>query len=154
MCIRDRSSRGEVTVKAHGAAGGVQQLFGTAGPVTSSTSSLSVKVGDKLPVTVYVNGGDTMADVAEKLNAIEGVYSRTSADADQLVAVAKRVGELPADNLSTNAAAESLHYPSLTITGAGGALALFDFTFAEDAETGEQRGVCLLYTSPSPRDAE
>ena len=70
----------------------------------SSTSSLSVKVGDKLSVTVYVNEGDTLTDVAEKLNAIEGVYSRTSADADQLVAVAKRVGELPA-GLSTNAAA-------------------------------------------------
>ncbi len=147
-----QSSRGEVTVKAHGAAGGVQQLFGTAGPVTSSTSSLSVKVGDKLPVTVYVNGGDTMADVAEKLNAIEGVYSRTSADADQLVAVAKRVGELPADNLSTNAAAESLHYPSLPLTGAGGALALFDFTFAEDAETGEQRGVIASKPQTRPVD--
>lgn len=147
-----QSSRGQVTVKDHGAAGGVQQLFGTAGPVKSSTSSLAVKVGDKLPVTVYVNEGDTLADVAEKLNAIEGVYSRTSADADQLVAVAKRVGDLPADNLSTNAAAESLHYPSLTITGAGGALALFDFTFAEDAETGEQRGVVASKPQTRPVD--
>ena len=147
-----QSSRGQVTVKDHGAAGGVQQLFGTAGPVKSSTSSLAVKVGDKLPVTVYVNEGDTLADVAEKLNAIEGVYSRTSADADQLVAVAKRVGDLHADNLSTNAAAESLHYPSLTITGAGGALALFDFTFAEDAETGEQRGVVASKPQTRPVD--
>ena len=146
-----QSSRGQVTVKDHGAAGGVQQLFGQAGPVKSSTSSLSVKVGDKLPVTVYVNEGDTLTDVAEKLNAIEGVYSRTSADADQLVAVAKRVGELPA-GLSTNAAAESLHYPSLTITGAGGALALFDFTFAEDAETGEQRGVIASKPQTRPVD--
>ena len=147
-----QSSRGQVTVKDHGAAGGVQQLFGEAGPVKSSTSSLSVKVGDKLSVTVYVNEGDTLTDVAEKLNAIEGVYSRTSADADQLVAVAKRVGELPADGLSTNAAAESLHYPSLTITGSGGALALFDFTFAEDAETGEQRGVIASKPQTRPVD--
>ena len=146
-----QSSRGKVTVKDHGAAGGVQQLFGQAGPVRSSTSSLSVKVGDKLPVTVYVNEGDTLTDVAEKLNAIEGVYSRTSADADQLVAVAKRVGELPA-GLSTNAAAESLHYPSLTLTGAGGALALFDFTFAEDAGTGEQRGVIASKPQTRPVD--
>ena len=146
-----QSSRGKVTVKDHGAAGGVQQLFGQAGPVKSSTSSLSVKVGDKLPVTVYVNEGDTLTDVAEKLNAIEGVYSRTSADADQLVAVAKRVGELPA-GLSTNAAAESLHYPSLTLTGAGGALALFDFTFAENAETGEQRGVIASKPQTRPVD--
>ena len=146
-----QSSRGQVTVKDHGAAGGVQQLFGEAGPVKSSTSSLSVKVGDKLSVTVYVNEGDTLTDVAEKLNAIEGVYSRTSADADQLVAVAKRVGELPA-GLSTNAAAESLHYPSLTLTGAGGALALFDFTFAEDAETGEQRGVVASKPQTRPVD--
>ena len=149
-----QSSKGALTVADLDPTkpGGVQQLFGEAGPVKSSTSSLSVKVGDKLPVTVYVNEGDALTDVAEKLNAIEGVYSRTSADADQLVAVAKRVGELPADSLSTNAAAESLHYPSLTITGSGGALALFDFTFAEDAETGEQRGVIASKPQTRPVD--
>ena len=137
-----QSSLGPITVKDHGTPGGTQQLFGNVGPsgeVKSSTSSLSVKVGTGLPVKIYINADDDLKAISEKLDAIEGVFARTSADEDQLVVVARRVGAL-SDPLSTDAATEALHYPSLTIEGAGGALALFGFTFKTD-DDGIQTGV-------------
>ena len=134
-----QSSQGPITVTDYGAAGGTKQLFGE-DSVGSSTSSLSITLEGNLPVKIYINKDDDLTDIAEKINSIEGIYSRTSADEDQLVVVAQRTGDM-SDPLSTDAAKESLHYPSVTIEGTGGALALFDFTLKTDSETGIQTGI-------------
>ena len=133
-----QSSQGQITVKDHGTAGGVRQLLGYDGPVKSSTSSVTVQLDGKQPIKVYANEGDDLTKIAEKLNSIEGLYARTSADKDQLVVTAQRIGKLPADPLSTSAAAEKPHYPSFTLKGEGMGMALFDYAFSSDPETGQQ----------------
>ena len=136
-----QSSRGQITVKDHGTAGGVRQLLGYDGPVKSSTSSVTVQLDGKQPIKVYANEGDDLTKIAEKLNSIEGLYARTSADKDQLVVTAQRIGKLPTDPLSVPAAAEKPHYPSFTLKGEGMGMALFDYAFSSDPETGVQRGI-------------
>lgn len=136
-----QSSRGALTVADLGAAGGVRQLLGYDGPVASSTSSVTVQLDGKQPIKVYANAGDDLTKIAEKLNAVEGLFARTSADKDQLVVVARRVGTLPSDPLAVDAAAEKRHYPSFTLKGEGMGMALFDYAFASDAETGLETGI-------------
>jgi len=136
-----QSSRGQITVKDHGTAGGVQQLLGYASGVASSTSSVTVQLDGKQPIKVYANKDDDLTKIAEKLNAIEGLYARTSADRDQLVVTAQRIGKLPEDPLSVSATAEKLHYPSFTLKGEGMGMALFDYAFSSKPETGLETGI-------------
>ena len=97
--------------------------------IYGSTSALSFTIGDDEASTVkiYFNDTDELSDIAEKINNIEGLLARTSADESRLIVVAKRTGDQPSDRLSVDAAQEALHYPSLKITGEGNALKLFDF---------------------------
>ncbi|MDR1733181.1 MAG: flagellar hook-associated protein FlgL [Synergistaceae bacterium] len=130
------------TIAVTGTAQGMTELFGPAyaGGINSSTSSLSIQIGDNHPIKVYINAGDNLTTIADRINAIEGVYARTSADGDQLVVVAQRIGNLPEDPLDVDAATENVHYPSLIIRGEGEALVLFDFTTSTDPNTGVVTG--------------
>ncbi len=76
---------------------------------------------------IEIDENETITTLADKINAINGVYARTTSDGSRLVITAERTGTLPADVLNIDEAQESLHYPSLTITGAGSALDMFDF---------------------------
>ena len=75
---------------------------------------------------VKIESTDTAITVAEKINSINGIFSRTSADGKRIVISAERTGDLPADRLHIDEAQESLHYPSLTIKAEGNARAMFD----------------------------
>ena len=75
---------------------------------------------------VRIKSTDTAITVAEKINSINGIFSRTSADGKRIVISAERTGDLPADRLHIDEAQESLHYPSLTIKAEGNARAMFD----------------------------
>ena len=147
-----QSSKGALTVTDHGAAGGVQQLLGYASGVESSTSSVTVQLDGKQPIKICVNKGDKLEDIASKLNAIEGLYARTSADKDQLVVVAQRIGALPGDPLAVDSASEKRHYPSFTLTGSGMGMALFDYAFASDSETGVETGIVASKEQTRPVD--
>ena len=132
-------------VPVGGSNGGTMQLFGYDGSggasLNSSTSSLTIQLGDQQPIKIYINEGDELDRIAERINAIEGIYARTSADGDQLVVVAQRTGANPADPLAVDAAQEKLHYPSFILRGEGMAMSLFDFTYKVEPETGVQTGV-------------
>ena len=93
----------------------------------SGTLKIKLNNDESTLVTVNLIEGDTVETVAEKLNSIEGVYARTSADKKSLIVSATRTGDLPADRLNVDEAQEALHYPTLTITGEGTALEVFDF---------------------------
>ncbi|MBQ9564317.1 MAG: flagellar hook-associated protein FlgL, partial [Synergistaceae bacterium] len=138
-----QSTRGQITVS--GDADDLKALFGTDGAATevkSSNSSLTVTVGgDTANATkIYINDGDKLEDIADKLHSIEGVYARSWADKAGLTVVAQRVGEMYSDRLNVDEAKEALHYPSLQIEGKGAALELFDFNIATDPDTGVQTG--------------
>ena len=123
-----RSDTSDITVS--GAESDIQELFGMeTDDVSSTKASLSFLVGDDdtIATTVYINDGDTLADLASRINSIEGLSSRTNANGKQLIVTAQRIGEAPADRLANNDAAEELHYPSLNIEGTGAALNLFAF---------------------------
>nr|MCR4818222.1 flagellar hook-associated protein FlgL [Fretibacterium sp.] len=125
-----QSAKGEF--KVEGDSKDLKELLGTNGTdtsVTSSASSLSVTVGTDTAntVKVYMNKGDGLEEIAEKINAIDGVFARTSTDGERLVVVAQRVGDLPDDPLHVDEAEESKHYPSVTLQATGGAKALFEF---------------------------
>ncbi len=124
-----QSTKGEITVTGTGNA--ISELFGiSADSITSTTSSLTITLKDDPATTskIFINDGDTLEEVADKINAISGVYSRTSADGNRLIVTAQRTGQLPEDRLAINEALEALNYPSLTIIGDGGALNMFEFT--------------------------
>ncbi|NLL36509.1 MAG: flagellar hook-associated protein FlgL [Fretibacterium sp.] len=146
-----QSTLGPITVTDLGVAGGTAQLFGQ-DTIGSSTSSLTIKLDEKHPVKVYINSGDDLTKIATRINALEGIYSRTSADEDQLVIVAQRFGQLPPDPLAVSSAQESLHYPPFTVTGEGMAMSLFDFTYTVDPETGLETGV--LGSRPKTRPVD
>jgi flagellin-like hook-associated protein FlgL len=142
-----QSTRGQIEVKDAGApatGGGTMQLFGYDGAspasLKSSSSSLSVSLDGAYPIKIYVNEGDTLKALAERVNAIEGITARTSADGDQLVVVAQRAGALPEDPLAVDTVTENLHYPSFTLWGEGMAMSLFDFDYAVDADTDIESG--------------
>ncbi len=107
----------------------MQELFGTEDTLTSTTSSLSINVGgdDEQTATIFINEEDTLETLADKINSINGVYSRTSADGKSLTVSAQRIGDMPTDRLANNDAAEEAHYPSLTIAAEGAAVNLFEF---------------------------
>jgi flagellar hook-associated protein 3 FlgL len=151
-----QSTKGDIKVTDSGTpTGGTAQLFGedyaTAG-ITSSTSSLTIQLADDSPIKIYINDGDTLDQIADRLNAIEGIYSRTSADGDQLVVVAQRMGNVPEDPLAVDAAAEKLHYPSFNISGEGMALSLFDFSYTLDSATGIETGTAGSKEKTRPVD--
>ena len=128
-----RSERGEISV--YGREADMMELFGLqTDEVTSTRSSVSIMTGDdtQTATQVYINYGDTLSDFASRINSIEGISSRTNADGTQLVITAQRIGAMPTDRLANNDAAEELHYPSLTISGTGAAVNLFEF---EDDKT-------------------
>ena len=62
-----------------------------------------------------------------KINSINGVFARTSADGKKIVITAERIGDLPEDRLHIDESKEALHYPSLTIKAEGNAAKMFDF---------------------------
>ncbi|MBR0080487.1 MAG: flagellar hook-associated protein FlgL, partial [Synergistaceae bacterium] len=94
--------------------------------------------GSIVKTTIEIQDTDTPATLAEKINAIEGVYARQSADGNGLIIMAERIGEQPSDVLNIDEAQEALHYPSITIQAEGGALKMFDELYDENKNlTGE-----------------
>lgn len=134
-----QSSKGDIAVGGTGTA----QLFGQdyVTGINSSSSSLTLKPGEGQAIKIYINDGDSMAQIADRINSIEGIYARTSADGDQLVVVAQRTGNAAADPLAVDAAKEKLNYPSFIIWGEGAAMSLFDFSYSVDPDTGIETGV-------------
>ena len=104
-------------------------LFGTEDDITSTQSAITIKLGesDDNATKIFINADDTLESLAERINSINGVCARTSADGKSLTITAQRIGEMPTDRLANNDAAEDAHYPSLTITAEGGAVNLFEF---------------------------
>ncbi|MBQ7732892.1 MAG: flagellar hook-associated protein FlgL [Synergistaceae bacterium] len=93
---------------------------------TSSTLTIKLNEQDSSTATIYINKEDTTETLADKINAIQGVFARTTADKNRIVISAQRTGDLPEDRLRINEAEEELHYPSLTIIGSGGAAQMFE----------------------------
>ena len=128
-----QSEAGQITVSGTGNA--LTEIFGTNDDISSTSSSLTVQAGDDntKATKIYINADDTLADLAEKINSIEGVRAGTTTDGKNLTVTAQRIGNLQEDRLANNDAAEEAHYPSLTITGHGEAVNLFAFdTFETD----------------------
>jgi len=128
-----RSESGEISVSGDEA--DMYDLFGMqTSEITSTRASLSIQTGEDSTITtpIYINYDDTLPDLAARINSVDGISSRTTADGKQLIITAQRVGAMPADRLANNDAAEEAHYPSLTISGTGAALNLFAF---EDDKT-------------------
>ena len=125
-----QSDEGEISVS-----GNLDELFGKEGTTSSTTSALTINVGGKEEGTtkIFINDDDSLADVAEKINGIGGIFARTNADGTSLTVIAQRVGDAPEDRLANNDAAEELHYPAMTITGEGAASVLFDFPEGENS---------------------
>jgi len=123
--------------------GGTAQLFGQdyASGISSTTSSLTLQIAQGNQIRIFMNEGDDLRQIAERVNAIEGIYARTSADGRQLVFVAQRIGP----SSSTN----ELNFPPLVIRGEGMAKALFNFNYSVNASTNIQQG--LIVSSPQNR---
>ncbi len=126
-----RSDNGTIKVEGEGC----EEIFGVESG-ESTDSSLTITVGNDAATaaTIYFSNGESMEDIAEKINDIEGVYARVTADRKNLVVVAERIGSMPEDSLNINEAEEALHYPSLMIKATGQALDMFDFTDEEITE--------------------
>ena len=77
---------------------------------------------------VRISSTDSVEDIANKINNVNGVFARTTSDGSRIVITAERIGDLPADRLRVDEAQESLHYPSLTIKAEGNAVNMFNFT--------------------------
>ena len=120
-------------------AGGTMQLFGF-GSANGTASSLTIGVGDSHPVQIFISEGDTLADIASKIEAVTGMAARVSPDGTQLVVVAKRDRPHPEDFLTSNVVGETLAYPRFSMTATGAAVQLFDFQLTFDVETGNMRG--------------
>ena len=84
---------------------------------------------------VLITKNDTAESLAEKINKINGVLARTSADGKKVVITAERTGDLPEDRLRIDESKEALHYPSLTIKAEGKAVNMFEFKTGEDTLT-------------------
>ena len=114
-------------------------------PGTGETSLIKIATGNYSPSTltdeqieamsdddllkegiVRITDSDTTETLAEKINSVNGVYARTSADGNKIVITAERIGDLPADRLRIDEAQEALHYPPLTIKAEGNARKIFD----------------------------
>ncbi|MDR1977198.1 MAG: flagellar hook-associated protein FlgL, partial [Synergistaceae bacterium] len=150
-----QSTQGDIAVQdTGGTTGGTAQLFGQGyvGGIESSSSSLTIQLGDAQAIKIYINKGDSLAVIADRLNAIEGVYARTSADGDQIVVVAERTGDAPADPLAVDSATEKLHYPSFNLQAGGMAMSLFDFSYTVDSATGVETGIAASKEKTRPVD--
>ena len=123
------SDAGSISVSGTGNA--MSELFGIPDDETlnSTQSSFTISTGDdnSAKVKIYINDSDTLEDLADRINGIEGVSARTNSSGNNLVITAQRTGALPSDRLAINDSEEALNYPSLTIKGDGGALKIFDF---------------------------
>ncbi|MBQ9403677.1 MAG: hypothetical protein IJU15_01715, partial [Synergistaceae bacterium] len=133
--LKLESSNGGFTVKGEGDA--LEKIFGADNGTTAlnskaelnaTSSTLTIKLNeqDSSTATIYINKEDTTETLADKINAIQGIFARTTADKKRVVISAQRTGDLPEDRLRINEAEEELHYPSLTIIGAGGAAKMFE----------------------------
>ena len=76
---------------------------------------------------VRIDSSDTIEDIANKINSINGVFARTTSDGNRIVITAERIGDLPEDRLRVDEAQEALHYPSLMIKAEGNAAKIFEF---------------------------
>ncbi|MBQ9418908.1 MAG: flagellar hook-associated protein FlgL [Synergistaceae bacterium] len=90
-----------------------------------SKLTISTLDGSVTATTIEITEDDTPESIAGKINAIEGIYARHSADGNSIEIVAERVGDTPADRLRINEAEEARHYPSLVVKAEGGALKMF-----------------------------
>ena len=117
------------SISVSGTDNAMSEIFGTTGTLSSTSSSLTVKIADNDTdaTKIFINSQDTLETLAARLNSIEGVYARTSADDTRLIVSAQRTGALQSDRLHPDEGQEELHYPSLTIMGEGEALEMFDF---------------------------
>ncbi|MBQ7154093.1 MAG: flagellar hook-associated protein FlgL [Synergistaceae bacterium] len=103
----------EITVSGTG----IEEIFGISDPITSTSASFTVQTGDDAVTKskIFINKDDTLDDVAEKVNSIEGVVARTSADGKSITIVAQKTGTASTDRLANNDAAEEMYCPSLII---------------------------------------
>ncbi len=99
-----------------------------------STITISTLDGEVTPVTIEITEDDTPETLAGKINAIEGIYARHSADGNSIEILAERIGDIPSDKLAINEAEEALHYPSLVVAAEGGALRMFGEFLDESGE--------------------
>ncbi|MCL2767893.1 MAG: hypothetical protein FWE49_04135, partial [Synergistaceae bacterium] len=127
--------------------GGTMQIFGYDDPlstgdsgISGTASSLSFSVGGANPVQIFLSEGDTLKDIALKVEAVTGMAARVSPDGTQLIVVAKRDRPYPDDFLNSNVAGESLAYPKFTMTATGAAVQLFGFQLTSEAATGIIKG--------------
>lgn len=100
----------------------MQTIFGY-DSITSTKSSLRITAGDNPEkyTKIFISEEDTLSDVAERINSISGIYSRTTADGNSLIIQAQRTsGE------AKNESEEALHYPALIVKAEGGALNMFE----------------------------
>lgn len=84
---------------------------------------------------VRIASDETVESLADKINRVNGVFARTSADGKKVVITAERTGDLPEDRLRIDESKEALHYPSLTIKTEGNAVNMFAFEDGEDTLT-------------------
>lgn len=105
----------EITVTGTGNA--LDELFGVSDTVSSTSASFTVQTGDDevTKTKIFINYDDTLDDVAEKVNSIEGVVARTSADGKSITIVAQKTGSASTDRLANNDSAEYMYCPSLII---------------------------------------
>ena len=108
-------------------------------PAAGEEASFSIMIGNNpdTKTTVAITNTDTIESIAKKINDINGIFARTSADGKSIVITAERTGDLPEDRLHVDEAKEALHYPSLTITAEGNARKIFDLPI--DSTTGEYK---------------
>ena len=92
--------------------------------------------------TYKIIEGATPEELAGKINSIEGIYARHSADGNSLIITAQRIGDLPEDRLRIDEAQEALHYPSLVINAEGGAGKMFN-EFLDDDGTVSKESVII-----------
>ena len=96
-----------------------------------SKLTISTINGNVTETTIEITEDDTPETIAGKINAIEGIYARHSANGNGIEILAERIGDIPEDRLNIDEAQEALHYPSLVIKAEGGALKMFD-EFSDD----------------------
>jgi len=150
ICLR---VAGDVSVadKAGSNAGGTKQLFGV-NNAAGTASSLTFRVGEANAVQIFINSGDTLEDVASKIEAVTGMAARTSPDGKQLIVVAKRDRPYPDNLLDSNVATETLAYPRFSISATGAAVQLFNFQLTTDATTGNMKGSVISQEIRRPTD--
>ena len=102
-----------------------------------SSITISTLEGNVTPVTIEITEDDTPETLAGKINAIEGIYARHSADGNSIEILAERIGDIPEDRLNVDEAQEALHYPSLVVSAEGGALKMFGEFLDESGEVSQ-----------------